>query len=164
MATMTAKQPKTIEFFKARLEDFRNKHNRILEEARKKGYSEKKTYRLIRYNEIERELLMRDVHDAGLDVHVLDSTIYFQSGSGYEGNHELGDAMAKEFPQGVNDSESGQGFFYINTKYVPDVLKWLEGRVEIRQLRENEKKAALDALANGKASVSVNKSVSFGLK
>jgi hypothetical protein len=164
MTTATAKEPKTIEFFKAKLEKLRNKHNRILEEARKKGYSDIKTYRLLRYNDVERDIVVREVHDAGLENHILDSTIYFQSGSGYEGNHELGDALAKEFPMGVNDSESGQGFFYINEKHVPAVLAWLDGRVEVRQLRDKEKQEYLDAIAKGKKAVSVSKTVSDMLK
>jgi len=164
MTTATVKEPKTIEFYKAKLSKLRDKHNRILAEARKKNYSENKTYRLIRYNDIERDVVIRDIHLAGLDVHILNQTIYFQSGSGYEGNHELGDALAKEFPMGVNDSESGQGFFYINEKYVPAVLAWLDGRVEVRSLRDKEKQEYLDALAKGKKAVSVSKTVSDMVK
>ena len=163
-ATATAKEPKTIEFFKAKLEKLRNKHNAILKEGRAKNWSDKKLIRAIKYNDAEREIVIWEVHIAGLDVHILNQTIYFQSGSGYEGNHELGDALAKEFPMGVNDSESGQGFFYINEKHVPAVLAWLDGRVEVRQLRDKEKQEYLDAIAKGKKAVSVSKTVSDMVK
>ena len=61
---------------------------------------------------------------------VCDKTITFQAPAGYGNddwgcNHTLGSDLQKQFPQGINDSESGQGFFYINTRYAEAVLAWL---------------------------------------
>lgn len=164
MTTATAKEPKTIEFFKAKLEKLRNKHNSILKEGREKKWSELKLIRAIKYNDAERDIVIWEVHNAGLRDHILNQTIYFQSGAGYEDNHHLGGELEKVFPQGVNDSESGQGFFYVNEKHVPAVLAWLDGRVAIQQLGDKKKQEYLDALAKGKKSVSVSKTVSNMLK
>lgn len=164
MTTATAKEPKTIEFFKAKLTKLRNKHNSILKEGREKKWSDKKLIRAIKYNDAERDLVIWEVHNAGLKDHILNRTVYFQSGKDYEDNHHLGGELEKAFPQGCNDSESGQGFFYINDKYVLDVLAWLESRVEVRSLRDDEKKDALDAIAYGKKSLSKSDTVSAMLK
>lgn len=47
------------------------------------------------------------------------------SAPGGFGNHELGNALAKAFPQGSDDSECDQCYFYIHGDFVQDVVQWL---------------------------------------
>jgi hypothetical protein len=143
MTTATAKAPKTIEFFKEKLEKLRKRHNRILEDNKRKerahpgGDWRKKDIALLRkikHNDVERDLVLVEVHDAGLKEHILDRTITFQASYDYpDGNHGLGDALEKQFPQGRNDSESGQGFFYINQKFAEAVVEWLKDKVLVEE-------------------------------
>ena len=41
-------------------------------------------------------------------------------------NHELDELLQGDFSQGLADSELGQGYFYVNKKYVDDVSVYLE--------------------------------------
>lgn len=163
MTTATATKPAkgTIEFFKAKLEKLRNQHNKLLEQGRKKKWGEIKLLRALKHIGVEKDIVLHEVFIAGLKRHILDRTVTFQSGEGYEGNHELGDALEKQFPQGKNDSESGQGFFYINEYYVDDVLEWLKDKVEIR---ERVPKYAVDPVAVRTRALGVSQTVCPMLK
>lgn len=70
--------------------------------------------------------------DPELRSHVLDMTVYFQASNelypGLDGNYRLQDELVEAFPQGHGDSESGQGFFYISSQYVLEVVEWLKGK------------------------------------
>lgn len=61
----------------------------------------------------------------------------------YDDNYSLGEAMERQFPQGHDDSESGQMFFYINGKFVPAVLEWLQDRADTFEVlgRDEEDKS-----------------------
>jgi len=60
---------------------------------------------------------------------VCDKTVTFQADKRYglDGNHTLGHELGATFPDGENDSESGQGFFYVPAARVAAVLAHLSG-------------------------------------
>lgn len=70
--------------------------------------------------------------------YVCNRTITFQATASHSGqhlaalgmrdNHLLGDLLQAAFPRGLDDSEAGQGFFYINERYVPKVLEFLKDK------------------------------------
>lgn len=136
MVTATEKEPKTIEFFKAKQAKLRQKHNANCEKFRNsKKDNWKASIRAYYALNAERAIVLREVEDAGLGKHILDTTIVFQSGKGYESNYDLENELEKEFPQGHGDSESGQGFFYIHHSFEYAVKDWLKGRAEEGSVR-----------------------------
>lgn len=61
---------------------------------------------------------------------VCDKTVTFQAAEqyGFDGNHTLGHELETAFPDGENDSEIGQGYFYVPAARVAAVLAHLSGR------------------------------------
>lgn len=170
--TATAKPAKgTIEFFKAKLEKLRKAHNKLLEDnKREQALHPKRDWRkrdlellrAIKHIDVERYLVTVEVYDAGLKEHILNRTITFQASYEYpDGNHGLGDALEKQFPQGRNDSESGQGFFYINEKFVDAVVEWLKDKVLVE---ERVPKNAVDQVKVRTRCIGVSESVGEWLK
>lgn len=140
MATATEKKPKTIEFFKRKLENLRQQHNKNCAKYKNsKKDNWKASLRAYYALKAEHAIVLREVEDAGLGRHILDTTITFQSGKGYEDNYDLEKALNAEFPQGHGDSESGQGFFYINRAFQFVVVEWLKGRAEEGSVRTTQK-------------------------
>lgn len=142
----TATKTKSIETFKARREKLRKAHNDRCEAVRKGEMDWKESLRQYHANQAEHIILLREVEEAGLGKHILNKTITFQSGKGYEDNHDLGDALEKQFPQGKDDSELGQGFFYINEAYVPEVLEWLKDKVCQTSMSDSEMRRKIEEL------------------
>lgn len=68
--------------------------------------------------------LIEYARNNGFEDMILDATIFFMAKD--MDNHELGDLLQETFPKGVDDSELGQGFFFINKKYANDVLEFLK--------------------------------------
>ena len=136
MATTTAKEPKTLEFFQKKLEKLRQQHNENCAKFRKaKKDPYKASIRAFYANNAERAIVLHEVADAGLEKHILDTTIVFQSGKGYESNYDLENELEVAFPQGHGDSESGQGFFYIHHSFEFAVKDWLKSRTEEGSVR-----------------------------
>lgn len=132
----TAKAPKTVEFFKAKQEKLRAAHNKRCEAARKGEINWKESLRQHYATVAETCILLREAEEAGFGKHILDTTITFQSLRDYpDGNHGLGDALEKKFPMGKDDSESGQGFFYISQDFEFLVKTWLEKKTEPGSVR-----------------------------
>ena len=69
--------------------------------------------------------LIEFARNNGFEDMVLDATIYFTSKCNMD-NHELDELLQGDFSQGLADSELGQGYFYVNKKYVDDVSVYLE--------------------------------------
>ena len=166
--TTATKAKKTIESFKAQQEKLRKAHNKRCELARSGAISEFDSLRQYHAGQAEYEILKRKIEYAGLADHILNKTVTFQSGPQFkDGNHELGDLLEKQFPQGRNDSESGQGFFYINEKFVPEVMAWLKDKVEIATPGASEYQRAVEELAakaKGRPSLGTSATVSLMLK
>lgn len=138
MATATKKQTKTLEFFKQKQNELRDQHNKRCELARSEKIDWKESIRQHYATVAERCILLREAEEAGFEEHILDTTITFQANEAYpDGNHGLGDALAKKFPQGTDDSEGGQGFFYIASKFQFAVQSWLEGKAAPKSVRCN---------------------------
>ncbi len=75
------------------------------------------------------ELKKMMLADPDVAAFVCDKTVTFQAAKSYESNYDLSHEVEAKFPQGVGDTESGQGFFYINERFVEEVLEFLKGKV-----------------------------------
>jgi len=82
----------------------------------------------IQEGELKREML----EDEKVSFLVCNAAVSWQAKSG-ESNYDLDQRFAKKFPMAVTDSEQGQGWGHINTRYIEEVRQYMsevEGLVE----------------------------------
>ena len=123
-------------------EDFKKQH-KIIENAHNRDIALADSGFITRKDQTKR-CKVRDVYEAELGKimlagphakRVCNTNVHYQASSAYEGNYELEDELAKKFPQGIADAESGQGFFYIHDSFVKEVIEWLTPKCEKDSVR-----------------------------
>jgi len=78
--------------------------------------------------------------DPLLAPYVCTDTVMFQAPpvDGYSGNSAMDAQLKQMFPMGCPDSESGQGFFYVNLQFLRDVMQFLrdKGCTDVKSMEE----------------------------
>lgn len=83
---------------------------------------------LLQEGELKREML----NDETVSFLVCNTSVTWQAKQ-EESNYDLDRRFARRFPMAVTDSESGQGWAYINTRYIEEVRQYMsetEGLIE----------------------------------
>jgi len=86
---------------------------------------------IIRRHEVEEKIQKGEMlADPALSPFVCNVEFSFQHRSKYDDNYEVEDLLEQEFPQGVGDSESGEGHFYINRDFKEAVKVFLQPKAK----------------------------------
>jgi hypothetical protein len=75
--------------------------------------------------------------DPDLAPFVCNVHISFQA-KGKRDNYDIDELLENQFPQGVTDSESGEGHFYVNRQFLKEVKAFLKGKANFVEVMKNQ--------------------------